>query len=381
MRSDGVTVMKRNCIFFHLLIILIFLLNSCTGPPVSQKFFAGGFTEVNAPGMALFEMDQAGQVKLLKQIDAGPSPAWFCFSQKHSLIYAMNEVPEFLGARGGGITTLHYDPASGITEKKGEIVVPYGGPCHISISADSNFLFTASYGSGSVAVVRLDEKGIPEKVTDTILYESEGGNVSHPHMISVDPAGKYVYLSDLGLNRLVVFDFDAVEGKLIPLENGITRLPQPSGPRHFVFNHDGSKLYVINELGSAIMVFETGTDGRLELVQTVPTVREGFEGRNACAGIVAGKDMKFIYGSNRGENSIVVFSVGADGLLTLAGHTDCGGDWPRSFNIDPSGKFLLCGNQRSDSIAVFSIDRRTGLPEGPVCKAAMKAPACIDFWK
>ncbi|MCU0457417.1 MAG: lactonase family protein [Bacteroidales bacterium] len=209
----------------------------------------------------------------------------------------------------------------------------------------------------------------------------EAVNVSHPHMISHDPAGKYVYLADLGLNRLMVFSFDKEKGRLIPLEKGITELPRRSGPRHFIFSHDGSILYVINELGSTIMVFRTGTDGQLNLVQTVPTVREGFEGRNSCAGIVAGKDMKFIYGSNRGENSIVVFSAGADGLLSLAGHSDSGGNWPRSFNIDPSGKFLLCGNQRSDSIAVFRINNRTGLPEGPVCKAAMKAPAYIDFWK
>jgi 6-phosphogluconolactonase len=372
--------MKRYCLLIPVLFFLYFQY-SCRDQKVPQKFFAGGFTEDNTPGMALFEMEPAGQVKFLEQIDAGPSPAWFCFSPRHSLIYAMNEVHEFLGTKGGGITTLHYDPASGKTEKRGEIVVPYGGPCHISFSADSSFLFVASYSSSSVAVVKLDAQGIPERVTDSILYEKEGENVSHPHMISHDPAGRYVYLADLGLNRLQVFSFDKETGRLLPLENGITELPEGSGPRHYIFNPDGSKLYVINELGSTIMVFNTGTEGRPGLIQTVPTVREGFEGRNSCAGIMAGKDMKFIYGSNRGENSIVVFNVGRDGLLTLAGHSDCGGNWPRSFNIDPSGRFLLCGNQRSDSIAVFSINKITGLPEGPICKAAMKAPAYIDFWK
>ncbi len=325
--------------------------------------------------------DNKGNLDLIAETDAGPNPSYFCFSERHNLIYALNEVPEFMGSRGGGITTLYYDPATGRVEKKGDIVVPYGGPCHISLSADSSFLFIASYGSGSIAVVSLDSDGIPERVTDTILYAKEGRNVSHPHMISHDPAGKHVYLADLGLNRIVVFDFDHEAGRLIPLENGITELPASSGPRHFVFNGDGSKLYIINELGSTIMVFNVTTGGRLDLVQTVPTVKEGFQGRNACAEIVPGKDKKFLYGSNRGENSIVVFKIGNDGLLSLSGHSSCGGDWPRNFTIDPYGKYLLAGNQRSDTISVFKINQKTGIPEGPVSQTAMKAPAYLDFWK
>ena len=343
---------------------------------------AGGFTETGENGLSVIRFNtNSGALKMVSQFNAGPNPSWLCFSRSHSLIYALNEVMEFNALKGGGITTVYFNLRSGKIEKKGKIVIPYGGPCHMSVSADNRHLFIASYASGSVAVAKIDESGIPVALTDTILYEKTGGNVSHPHMISQDPAGKHVHLADLGLNRMMVFDFDPAKGRLIPLENGITELPERSGPRHFIFNHDGSKLYVINELGSTLMVFAIGMNGQLDLMQTVPTVREGFEGRNSCAGIVAGKDMKFIYGSNRGENSIVVFSVGSDGLLSLAGHSDCGGDWPRSFTIDPSGQFLLCGNQRSDSIAVFSINKRTGLPEGPVGKTRMKGVACIEFFR
>jgi 6-phosphogluconolactonase len=138
-------------------------------------------------------------------------------------------------------------------------------------------------------------------------------------------------------------------------------------------------MYLINELGSTIMVFNVDKAGILKLVQTLPATSEGNAGKNACAEILIGKNGKFLYGSNRGENSIVVFRISTDGSLSLAGHSTCGGDWPRNFVIDPSGKFLLAGNQKSGDISVFRINEKTGIPEGPVFKAIMKAPACLKF--
>jgi 6-phosphogluconolactonase len=331
--------------------------------------------------LSLFEFDNKGNLKLIAEADAGPSPSFFCFSERHDLIYALDEVMEFNGNRGGGITTLKYDPVTELIEKKDEIVVPYGGPCHISISTDSLFLFVASYSSGSVAVVKLDGNGIPESVTDTILYVTAPPDVSHPHMIAQDPAGRHVYLTDLGLDRILIFDLDRSNGKLEPVENGIISVPKGSGPRHFVFNNSGTRMYLINESGSTVMVFNVKENGILDLVQTLSTVREGFIGKNSCAEILIGRKGDFLYGSNRGENSIAAFKIGDDGLLSLAGHSSCGGDWPRNFVIDPSGKFLLSGNQKSATISVFRINQETGVPEGPLSQAAMKAPAYLEFWR
>ena len=354
---------------------------SCTRSIGPQNLFAGGFTEGDENGLFLFEFDNNGNLKLIAEADAGPNPSYFCFSNRHDLIYALNEVPEFMGVRGGGITTLFYDQANGNLQKKGEIVVPYGGPCHISLSADSSFLFVANYGSGSVAVVKLDVNGIPERVTDSLLYVPEPPFVSHPHMIMQDPEGRHVYLSDLGLDRIMIFDFDKKSGKLNSVKNGIIPVPEKSGPRHFIFSKDGKKFYLINETGSNLIVFNVLQDGTLEPAQTISTLKEGFRGRNACAGILIGKNGDFLYGSNRGENSIVVFKISNDGLLSLAGHASCGGEWPRSFTIDPSGKYLLSGNQRSDTISVFKINQDTGIPEGPIDKIAFKSPAFLEFWK
>jgi len=370
--------MKSNQLFICSFILILGFIN--IGCRENPKLFAGGFTKGDEKGMYVYEFNSRnGGLELISLSDVGPSPSYFCFSDRHSLIYALNEVMEFKGSFGGGLTTLKYNIKNGQFEKLNEMLIPYAGPCYISMSPDSGYLFIANYPNGSVAVVKLDETGIPESITDTILYVKEEPDRSHAHMILGDPQGKYIYLTDLGLDRILRYNFDRQSGKLILTENGITALPVRSGPRHFVFNADGSKLYVINELGSTIMVFNTDETLGLKLIQTLPTVREGFEDDNYCADIHISNNGKFLYGSNRGENTIVIFNIAEDGVLNLAGHIACGGNWPRNFVIDPSGKFLLAGNQKSDQISVFRINKKTGIPEGPVSIASMKMPACLKF--
>ena len=345
------------------------------------KLFAGGYTGGNAKGLFVYDFSlRDGTLEMVSNVDAGSNPAFFCFSGKHKLIYVLNEVKEFNGNPGGGITTLKYDSDNGRFEKLNEILVPYGGPCYISVSPGNDFLLVANYGSGSVAVVKLGKDGIPESIAHSILYETKAPDVSHPHMISHDPAGKRVYVTDLGLDRIMVYDLDNSTGKLIAVNNGVVDLPEGSGPRHFTFNSDGSKMYVINELGSTTMVFDVNDKECLKLLQTSKTMQTDFKGKNYCADIHLGKDGKYLYGSNRGENNIVIFKIEEDGLLSSAGYVSCGGDWPRNFAIAPSGNFLLVGNQRSDQISVFKINNKTGIPEGPVANTGIKAPACLKFY-
>jgi 6-phosphogluconolactonase len=372
--------MKRFLFLFYSLVILIGIISSACRE--KRILFATGYAAENEKGMTIFEFNPGnGDMKLISETDAGPNPSFFCFSVKHKLIYALNEVMKFKGISGSGITTLQYNSNDGRIEKKSEISVPYGGGCHISLSADEGFLFIANYSSGSIAVVKLNTNGIPETVADTILYSEKVRDVSHAHMISQDPEGKHVYLTDLGLDRIMIYDFNKETGMLSLMENGIVALPEGSGPRHFVFNSEGTKMYLINELNSTVIVLNVDNAGRLNPVQTVSTVKVDFKGKNSCAEIMIGKDGKFLYGSNRGENTIVIFKITDSGTLDLAGHISCKGNWPRNFVIDPSGKFLLVGNQRSNEISVFRINNKTGLPEDQVSHAVVKAPACLEFWK
>ena len=357
-----------------ILLNMTLLTAGCKENPI---LFAGGYSEDNTENLMVFDFSQEnGNTRAVTGINAGPNPSYFCFSDKHDLIYALNEVMNFRGEPGGAVTTLKYN---GEFEKLDELLVPYGGPCYISLSADGGFLLFANYSSGSVAVVRLDGSGIPLSVTDSILYEVMEPDVSHPHMIMHDPAGGYIYVTDLGLDRIIIYELDTNTGKLKQIENGEVCLPDGSGPRHFVFNKNGSVMYLINESGSTIMVFDVDESGGLQPVQTLPTTGADFAGRNFCADIHISNDGKFLYGSNRGENTIVVFKIMEDGKLNFVDSISCGGDWPRNFVIDPSGKYLLVGNQRSDEISVFRIDDKTGIPEGPVNKISFKSPACLKF--
>jgi 6-phosphogluconolactonase len=360
--------------------ILLFILTSFSISNGQIRLFTGTYTEGTVNGLFIFDLNrESGTFTLVSGNDAGPNPSYFCISKNNKFIYAANEVGDFKGVKGGGVTALSYDAKSGAAKKIGELPVPNGGPAFIAISPGNDYLFFANYSGGSVSVVKLDDKGIPVSVTDNIVYKAGEGLESHAHMIGFDPSGKRVYVTDLGLDRVVVYYFDAVSGKLNQIPNGIAELPKGSGPRHFVFNKDGSALYVICELNSTITYFKVNKNGELKQVQTVSTLREGFKGKSYCADIHLGKNEKYLYGSNRGENTIVTFNVGPDGKLFLAGHTDCGGEWPRNFVIDPSGKYLLVGNQNSGNISMFSIDEKTGLPASPSKDYKIAAPVCLKF--
>jgi 6-phosphogluconolactonase len=364
------------------IITIIFVIATLISCKKEYTLIVGGFTKNEGEkGMSVFNFNSRnGDLKLLSESDVGPSPSYFCFSKKDSLFYVNNEVMQFRGNFGGGLSTFRFDPGTKEFTKLNELLIPYGGPCFISMSSDSGYLFMANYPNGSVAVVKLNDRGVPESITDTILYNKAEPDASHAHMILEDPSGNHVYVSDLGLDRIVTYNFNPGDGKLIEAENGITSVPKGSGPRHFVFNKDGSKLYLINELGSKMMVFDVGKKQSLSLIQTLTTTEEGYNRDNYCADVHISKDGKFLYGSNRGENTIVTFRIEPDGTLSLAGHSTCGGDWPRNFVIDPTGKYILVGNQKSDYISVLKINKETGLPSDTINKVPVKSPVCLKFY-
>jgi 6-phosphogluconolactonase len=360
-----------------IIIILIFS-NSCWGQNI--RLFAGRYTETGGKGLFIFDLNrETGTFKLLSESEAGPNPSYFCISKKKGLIYAADEIMEFNGKKGGAVTVLRYNQKTGSAEKVNDLLVPDGGPCFISLSPNEDYLLMANYSSSSVAVVKLNDKGIPVKVTDTISFAGTDGKISHPHMFSFDPAGRKVYLTDLGLDRIVIYDFDTVSGRLKQLENGIVNFPKGTGPRHFVFNSAGTKMYVICELNSTLSVFDVDAKGGLKSIQTLTTLAEGFKGESNCADIHFGKNEQYLYGTNRGENTIVVFKPGIDGRLTPAGRTTCGGNWPRNFVIDPSGKYILVGNQKSGNISLFRIDEKSGIPVDTGKDYKLATPACLKF--
>jgi 6-phosphogluconolactonase len=351
-----------------------------TGSNDKVKLVTGSYTESGDSGINVCDFHISnGSLTFLNSFNAGPNPSYLCLSRNASLIYAINEVDSYMKLKAGGLTTIKHDGKFGNLKKVNEMAVPNGGPCFISVSPLNDFLLVANYGGGSVAVVRLDGSGVPVSITDNVYFKGNEGSVSHAHMVAFDPGGKRVYVTDLGLDRVWIFTLERSSGKLIPFNSDGIILPKGTGPRHFVFNDSGSKLYIIGELNSTITVLGADQEKGLIPLQSITTLKSGFKGENSCADIHIDKTGKHLYGSNRGENTIVTYNIKDDGLLTLAGHTDCGGNWPRNFVIDPSGNYLIVANQKSDNVVVFKIDQKTGIPVLASRNLKIHSPVCLKF--
>jgi 6-phosphogluconolactonase (cycloisomerase 2 family) len=180
-------------------------------------------------------------------------------------------------------------------------------------------------------------------------------------MIHADPAGKFVVASDLGLDELFVWEFDAEKGNLIPGDPPSVSLPPGDGPRHFTFHPSGRWFYSLQEEGSTLVTYDYDpANGTLKEKQTISTLPKGFKGTNFTSEIMISSDAKFVYAANRLHDTIAWFSISAEGTLTLAGEEWTRGDYPRSFNIDPTGNFLYSCNQRADAITTYRVNRKTG---------------------
>jgi len=337
-----------------------------------KTFIASGYTGDGTPDVMLCRLDGNGNIEKLSEVAVGDNPSYFTFGRR-GLVYLVNEVDTFDMKAGGGITTLRYDMKSKSLEKVSSINQGGGGPCHIEVSVDGKYLITTNYGSGSVSVVRLNGEGIPEKVTDVIFY----GEKSHPHMTIHNPRLHTYYVSDLGLDRVHQLKLDTIPGLLMNADIPSFNCEPGSGPRHMAIDRSSANLYVINELNSTTAVYNILSD-TVTVKQTVSTLLEDSAEKSFCADIHLSRSGKKIYGSNRGQNSIVTFRVGADGLLSEPSHRSCGGNWPRNFTLSPSGKFLLVANQRSNEISVIP---SSGNTDEVVSLLTLNAPACVRFLK
>jgi 6-phosphogluconolactonase len=211
-------------------------------------------------------------------------------------------------------------------------------------------------------------------------FAVSGHDRTHAHMIQADPAGRFVLHVDLGLDKIFVWRFDAQEGTLLPADPPSVSLPAGDGPRHFAFHPGGRWLYSIQEEGSTIVLFDyDAANGRLTPRQTISTLPPGFAGSNFCSEILVSPDGRFVYAGNRLHDSIGIFAVDATGTLTYVGEEWTRGDYPRSFGFDPTGAFLYCCNQRADSVTTFRVDRETGRLAFTGAYAPVGNPSMIAF--
>ena len=202
----------------------------------------------------------------------------------------------------------------------------------------------------------------------------------HAHSINLDAANRFAVAADLGLDKVLVYRFDAVKGTLSPNEPPSTSVQAGSGPRHFAFHPNGRNAYVINEIASTVTAFQyDAAQGVLKEVQTLSTLPKGYTGDTSTAEVQVHPSGKFLYGSNRGHDSIAVFAIEANGNLRYVENTPTGGRTPRNFGISPDGKYLLAANQQSDNVVVFKIDSKSGRLTSTGNTLEVPSPVCVKF--
>jgi 6-phosphogluconolactonase len=257
------------------------------------------------------------------------------------------------------------------------------GACHVAVDATGRTAAVANYGDGSFATVKLGEDGKPGEIASVIHSKGSGPNKSrqqgpHAHGVYFDRANKHLFIPDLGLDQVIIHPFNAATSKLgDPLPSLVTAAG--AGPRHLAFSADEKHAYVINELDNTILAAGY-TDGKLKGLGSVPTLPADFSGGNTTAEIEVHPNGRFVYGSNRGHNSIVVYQRDpATGGLTFLQHAPCGGKVPRHFKIEPTGKWLLCAHQDSSTISVLPLDPETGKLGQPGATVLSPSPICLLF--
>lgn len=356
---------------------------------MKQRVYLGTYTGPKSKGIYVCELDsKTGKLTEPRLAAETVNPTFLALHPGGNQLYAVNEVSKFLGKDAGGITAFSIDEKSGSLTKLNEQHSGGPGPCHLVVDREGKCVLAANYGGGSCCAVGLNKDGSLGDVTSFFQHEAKpvppGGKPRPPrgHSINVSPDNKLAFCADLGRDEVVIYNLDAAAGKLTKHDPPAGNCPEGSGPRHFSFHPTGKYAYAINESKRTITVFAfDAATGSLTELQTISTVPEGFE-KGSTAEVVVHPSGKFVYGSNRGHDSIAVFQVdAATGKLTAAGHQGEGIKTPRNFNIDLTGKWLLVGSQSGDNVAVFQIDQTSGALTPTGHKIELGAPVCIKFLK
>lgn len=349
--------------------------------------YIGTYTSGKSEGIYIYRMNMAtGELKHSGTAKGIVNPSFLAIDSRRRYLYAVNEVDEFGGKPSGAISSFAIDGRSGGLKFLNQQPSLGAAPCHVTVSANDRFVLVANYNGGNVSVFPVQPDGELAPASD--LEQHKGSSVNperqqgpHAHCIILDRANKFAFAVDLGLDKIMIYRFDSKAGKLAAHETPWVSLKPGAGPRHFTFHPNGRHAYVINELDSTITAYTYDKQRAvLAAMQTMSTLPSGFSGHNDCADIHVSPSGKFLYGSNRGHDSIVVFAIDAPtGKLSYVEHVSTQGKTPRNFTLDPTGTFLLAANQESDTIVTFRINLATGklTPTGHI--ADVPSPVCLKL--
>lgn len=349
--------------------------------------YIGSYTEEQHPvGISLYGFNgHNGELTLIETYSDLPNASFLTVNNDKTVLYAVSETETYEGRDGGSAAAYAIEAGTGRLSKINQQPADGASPCYIRLDAMNRNVYAANYMSGSVTVYPVEAGGGLGAHKQLVKHEGKLGpqadrqEAPHAHSIVPSPDNRYAVSADLGLDQLIISRIDAENGSLLP--HGAAALKPGAGPRHVVFNADSTYVYAINELDSTITVLSYEADaGRMAAVQTVSTLPEGFSDFNSCADIHLSEDGRFVYASNRGHDSIAVYGVDRDsGMLSVVGWQSTRGRTPRNFALSPQGDYLLAANQDSNSIVVFRRDAESGMLQETGQTTAVSRPVCVKF--
>jgi 6-phosphogluconolactonase len=385
--------MKLSAVFF--VIIMLTLVSWPNDPAIAtieggkSIVYVGTFKRESSKGIYAWRLDtNSGKLDPLGLVADTMRPIFIALHPNRRFLYAVSR-PTAVDRQNVGVvlayaidtttarlTTLNSFPTRGID------------PAYVAVDRTGRNLLVANFGSnegnGCVAVFPIKQDGSLAEASDFIQYSGSGVHPQrqqgpHSHAINVSPDNRFVFVADLGLDKIFVYHFDAERGKLTPNNPTSATLRPGAGPRQFVFHPSGKFFYVVNEIQSTVTTFAYSA-GSLKEVQTVSTLPQGFTGPNTAATLQVHPNGKFLYASNRGAEDIVVYSIDSKaGTLTLVESVPTQGKTPGSFGIDPSGSWLAAANQSSNSLVLFRIDPQTGKLIATGQSFEIGTPSCVKF--
>jgi len=347
--------------------------------------YVGGSTKDKGGAIHRYHLEPAtGKLTWIGATTGLANPSFLAIHPSRRFLYAVNEVGNFAGGKSGAVSAFAIDPQSGDLTFLNQQPSGGPGPCHLVVDRKGSHVLAANYSGGSVCVLPIGSDGRLGAATAFVQHEGRSVDprrqtAPHAHSIHLDAANRFAFAVDLGLDKVLVYRFDAAKGTLAANEPPSASVAPGAGPRHFAFHPNGRTAYAINELDSTVTAFRYDAKrGVLATLQTVSTLPAGFSGENYPAEVQVHPSGKFLYGSNRGHDSIAVFAIDERaGTLRPVGHEPTQGKWPRHFGIDPSGACLVAANQNSGNLVVFRIDPATGVLKPTGQAAEVPAPVCV----
>ncbi len=352
----------------------------------NKLLLIGTYTSGGSEGIYVYNFNSAtGDNSLVSSVKT-PNPSYLAVSPDQKMVYAVSENADSTKFGVGG-----YISAFSFNKNK-QTLTPINTqfsegkhPCYVAIDKSGKWVFAANYSSGSAALYPVKEDGSLAPSKQVIQDKGTGPNKDrqsgpHAHSTVLSPDNKYLFIQDLGIDKILIYRFDNINGKLSPASPAFAKSIGGGGPRHFDFHPNGRYAYLMEEMSGLVVAFKY-REGKLDSIQHISALPPDFTGTIGSADIHVSPDGKFLYCSNRGEsNSIAIFKINPNtGKLTVVGHQSCMGKTPRNFNFDPSGNFLLVANQDSDNIVIFKIDRQTGLLTDTGKKINISRPVCLKW--